>query len=81
MSFRKTWDKDYYEAKAKARLEEESVGGTGGNSDKKDASLAKSSKEEFKPAESDAIGPEGSKVSGLKYTSISFHCFVHIHKH
>ena len=61
MSFRKSWDKDYYEAKAKARLENEGNEVDGDASEKK--GVIKSTKEEFMAAAVDAIGPEGSKVA------------------
>jgi len=58
---RRSWDKDYYEAKAKERLEK------GDDIDDKvsKGKPIKSDKEEFKPAQKDAIGPAGSERAFL----------------
>ena len=63
MSFRKTWDKEYYEAKAKQRLE------NGGEDPEADKNLTKtkiSQREEFMAASKDAAGPSGSQRAFLK---------------
>lgn len=65
---RRTWDNDYYEAKAKERLEK-------GDDfqDKDDGSVRRNSnKEEFQPAPTGAAGPAGSARAYLKasYSSL-----------
>mmetsp|Transcript_37429 Transcript_37429/g.38110 ORF Transcript_37429/g.38110 Transcript_37429/m.38110 type:complete len:218 (-) Transcript_37429:56-709(-) len=53
---RRSWDKDYYEAKAKDRIERgEDV------EDKSKGKTVKSAKEEFQPASKGAEGPAGSE--------------------
>ena len=70
MSFRKTWDKEYYEEKAKERLErgDDSVDEEAAR--RRAASSSGSSsggvKEEFRPAEDGAAGPMGSERAFLK---------------
>ena len=67
MSFRKSWDKELYEAKAKARLGLEGGDGADGDDDNEKSMKAKvSTKEEFIPASKDAAGPEGSQRAFLK---------------
>ena len=62
MSFRRTWDKEYYEAKAQGKLIE-----TGDASEvHKDDKITAIVREEFKPAAKDAEGPEGSQRAFLK---------------
>lgn len=58
---RRTWDRDYYEAKAKERLEK-------GDDfqDKDDGPARRSTKEEFQPAPMGAAGPAGSARAYLK---------------
>ncbi|CAM9658409.1 unnamed protein product, partial [Choristocarpus tenellus] len=58
---RRTWDRDYYEARAKERLEK------GDDFEEKESGPARrSKKEEFQPAESGAAGPAGSQRAYLK---------------
>ena len=63
MSFRRTWDKEYYAQKAKERADgtvnEEAAGVTAQR-------IKNSTKEEFQAAESDAAGPMGSDRAFLK---------------
>lgn len=61
---RRTWDRDYYEAKAKERLEK-------GDDfkDKNDAPARRSNKEEFQVAPAGAAGPAGSARAYLKVRS------------
>lgn len=64
MSFRKTWDKEFYEKKAKERIEQ-------GDDDEKGKPQAQrvitsSTKEEFVPASAGAQGPSGSARAFLK---------------
>lgn len=63
---RRTWDRDYYEAKAKERIEKGDD-----YQDKDEASSAggpsrRSHKEEFQPAAAGAAGPAGSARAYLK---------------
>ena len=62
LSFRKSWDKEYYEARAKARVEGAIGGDEAGDEEKK----IKSRKEEFQKAEEGAAGPMGSQRAFLK---------------
>ena len=62
LSFRKSWDKDYYEARAKARVE----GSIGGNDTEDDERKVKSRKEEFQRADEGSVGPMGSERAFLK---------------
>jgi U4/U6.U5 tri-snRNP component SNU23 len=65
MSVRRTWDKDYYEKKAKERIEQGDAYES--DSDKKKVSKKKKElKEEFLSAEDGAIGPMGSQRAFLK---------------
>ena len=59
---RRTWDRDYYEAKAKERIEK------GDDYQDKDESgpSRRSQKEEFQPAAAGAAGPAGSARAYLK---------------
>lgn len=59
---RRTWDKDYYEAKAKERIE------FGEDSNEKSESFSKTTtaKQEFQRADEDADGPMGSERAFLK---------------
>lgn len=61
-SFRKSWDKEYYEARAKARLE----GSVGENDINEEERKIKSRREEFKRADDGAAGPMGSERAFLK---------------
>lgn len=61
MSARRTWDKEYYAAKAKERLEK---GDDHDHPEAKDS--RRSAKEEFQEAPSDAAGPMGSDRAFLK---------------
>ena len=60
---RRTWDRDYYEAKVKERLAK-------GDDcqEKEDAPSRRSNKEEFQPAAPGAAGPAGSARAYLKVT-------------
>lgn len=58
---RRTWDRDYYEAKAKEKLEK---GEDFKNKD--DAPTRRSTKEEFQSAPAGAAGPSGSSRAYLK---------------
>jgi hypothetical protein len=64
MSFRRVWDKEYYEAKAQGKIveinESEEIKGY----DKTSAGGAV--REEFIPAAKDSAGPEGSQRAFLK---------------
>ena len=57
---RRTWDRDYYEARAKERIEK----GDDFNDNEDTSRLG--SKEEFQPAPSGAAGPAGSARAFLK---------------
>lgn len=61
---RRSWDKDEFASRAKARLE------GGEDYDKatedKNAKSSNKRKEEFQPADDSAVGPEGSKRAYLK---------------
>ncbi len=59
---RRTWDRDYYEAKAKERIEK------GDDYQEKDEAgpSRRSTKEEFQPAAPGAAGPAGSARAYLK---------------
>lgn len=59
---RRTWDRDYYEAKAKERIEK------GDDYQEKDEGgpSRRSQKEEFQPAAQGAAGPAGSARAYLK---------------
>ena len=64
MSFRRTWDKEYYEKKAKERAE---LGDSYQDPDEtQDEKRRKLTREEFKPAEDGASGPMGSERAFLK---------------
>ncbi|CAM9459329.1 unnamed protein product [Laminaria digitata] len=58
---RRTWDRDYYEAKAKERLAKGDD-----YQEKEDAPSRRSNKEEFQPAAAGAAGPAGSARAYLK---------------
>lgn len=58
---RRTWDRDYYEAKAKERLEKGDD-----YQEKDDGPVRRSAKEEFMPAPVGAAGPAGSVRAYLK---------------
>lgn len=58
---RRTWDRDYYEAKAKERIEKGDD-----YQDKDDGPSRRSAKEEFQPAAAGAAGPAGSARAYLK---------------
>lgn len=58
---RRTWDRDYYEAKAKERIEKGDD-----YEDKEDGPSRRSAKEEFQPATMGAAGPAGSARAYLK---------------
>lgn len=60
---RKTWDKEYYSAKARERLER---GDDEDDEETNATKLKKSTKEEFKHAEEGAAGPMGSERAFLK---------------
>lgn len=60
---RRTWDRDYYEAKAKERLAKGDD-----YQEKEDAPSRRSNKEEFQPAAPGAAGPAGSARAYLKVT-------------
>ena len=62
-SFRKSWDKEYYEAKAKARIDGAIADEESGEDEQR---RAKSRKEEFKQADEGAVGPMGSQRAFLK---------------
>jgi U4/U6.U5 tri-snRNP component SNU23 len=62
MSFRRTWDKEYYEAKAQGKLIETAESSEAN----KDGNITAAVREEFKPAAIDAQGPEGSQRAFLK---------------
>ena len=65
MSVRRTWDKDFYEKKARDRAEQGDDyddGAEGGNA----AKVRKLMKEEFKAADEGAAGPIGSQRAFLK---------------
>ncbi len=62
MSFRRTWDKEFFAQKAKDRAE--GVNNNGSSNDR-DFSLS-SVKEEFRAADSGAAGPIGSERAFLK---------------
>lgn len=61
---RRTWDRDYYEKKAKERLEKGDD-----YQEKDDGPLRRSTKEEFQPAPTGAAGPAGSARAYLKVSS------------
>jgi U4/U6.U5 tri-snRNP component SNU23 len=76
---RRTWDAETYEKKAKARLESSATSADGHHNTKQSqtstgkpgsslapSSLEEAEKEEFLPAESGAVGPEGSERAFLK---------------
>ncbi|CAM9820375.1 unnamed protein product [Discosporangium mesarthrocarpum] len=58
---RRTWDRDYYEARAKERLEKGDA-----FKEKEEGPTRRSKKEEFQPAAANAAGPEGSSRAYLK---------------
>lgn len=58
---RRTWDRDYYEAKAKERIEKGDD-----YQDRDDGPSRRSNKEEFQPATPGAAGPAGSARAYLK---------------
>jgi U4/U6.U5 tri-snRNP component SNU23 len=64
MSARRTWDKEYFEQRAKDRLEygDDYVDGEDSNKLNKKSIV----KEEFRPAEEGASGPMGSERAFLK---------------
>lgn len=68
--YRRTWDKEFYEQKAKERAEQgEDVYGSASSSSsssRKGTSSSEEIKEEFVPAGSDEIGPMGSQRAFLK---------------
>eukprot|EP01031_Cornospumella_fuschlensis_P028502 gene28502-34410_t len=65
MSARRTWDKEFFEKKAKERLEhgDEYVDGTAKDGD---ARPKQALREEFRPADANAAGPMGSQRAFLK---------------
>lgn len=60
---RRTWDRDYYEAKAKERIEK---GDEYQDKDEAGGPSRRSHKEEFQPAAPGAAGPAGSARAYLK---------------
>lgn len=68
MSVRRTWDKDYYSAKARERLEGDDYGKDLQGEMKTNYKIDQidSKKVEFQPAEDDADGPIGSQRAFLK---------------
>lgn len=64
MSARRTWDKEFYEKKAKERLEygDDYVDETDGAAQKKPDYV----RQEFRPAEDSAAGPAGSQRAFIK---------------
>ena len=75
---RRTWDRDYYEAKAKERLAKGDD-----YQEKEDAPSRRSNKEEFQPAAAGAAGPAGSARAYLKVTfpAYEYSLFVLVLKH
>lgn len=68
---RRTWDREYYQAKAKERLEK------GDDYQEKDEGpVRRSNKEEFQPAAAGAAGPAGSARAYLKVKTIRVYCSV-----
>lgn len=65
MSARRTWDKEFFEKKAKERLEhgDEYVDGEAKGGD---ARPKQQTREEFRPADANAAGPMGSQRAFLK---------------
>ena len=68
---RRTWDKEFYEQKAKERAEQGedvygSASSSSSSSNRKGTSSSEEIKEEFVPAGSDEIGPMGSQRAFLK---------------
>jgi len=68
MSVRKTWDKELYAQKAQERLERgEDAAVTVTKPVAVSSSSSASLKEEFRPADGDAVGPAGSDRAFLKH--------------
>jgi len=64
MSFRRVWDKEYYEAKAQGKIVETNNSDESKGNEK--AVTGGAIREEFIPAAKDSAGPEGSQRAFLK---------------